>query len=177
MFLGLSGTSWAGLYRSHVVVLYYFVFVKGMRTHKIHVSRSILSPIANWKCIGSCLSTLEVKCLFKVNLSKTAFCIVWCRIASIILWNDSALNDDFVPVQGCSCQKEACKLSLLIDRRSWGGVLNEPFNLAGLVLFPDRKGRQWEMISRWGLCIFSTSVPEMRSSFQAVFHFLCVWYF
>jgi len=38
----------------------------------------------------------------------------------------------------------------------------EPFGVAGLVLFPDRKGRQWEMIFGWGLCIFSTSVPVVR---------------
>ena len=77
----LKRPSWACLYRSHTVVLYYFVFVIGMRTYKIHISRSIPSPLANWKRIWNYLSAPEVECLLlKVNLSKTAFCIMWCRI-------------------------------------------------------------------------------------------------
>lgn len=76
----LKRPSWACLYRSHRVVLCYFVFIIGVRTYKIYISVSIPSPIANWKCIGNCLSALEVKCLLiKLNLSKTVFCIMWCR--------------------------------------------------------------------------------------------------
>lgn len=161
----LKRPSWARLNRSHTVVLYYFVFNIGMKTYKICISISIPSPIANWRCIGKCLSAPEVKCLLiKVNLRKTAFCIMWCRITSyhfgkmillLMMMISFLFRDEEI-------RKRLCKLLLMVSKGSGVRWSVEPFGFAGLVLFPDRKGRQWEMMFGWGLSIFSTSISVVR---------------
>lgn len=58
--------------------------------------------------------------------------------------------------------RESCKLLCMVSEGSGVRWTVEPFGFAGLVLFPDRKGEQWEMIFGWGLHIFSTSVSVVR---------------